>query len=58
MTTVTKGAISKSSRPLPPPALAKPSSRWGSNRSKRSGFIHTGKTPSATSALQRMPVRR
>ena len=41
---------------FPLPALAKPFCSDGSSRSKRSGFIHTGMTPSATSAEVSMPA--
>ncbi len=50
ITTVTKGAVSKSARVLPLPALAKPSS-MGSLNVSFSGFNQMGKKPSAISAL-------
>ena len=56
MLTVTNGMMSKPSSPLPPGALAKPSASASSKTSKRSGFIHTGNIPSATSAAVRTPA--
>ena len=48
--------MSKLARPLSPPALAKPASRWGAIISNLVGLMQKGNMPSATSALVLIPA--